>query len=223
MNTQTIFLYGPPGSGKSTIGRILAANLDRPFFDLDDEIEKAAGTPVWQIFSDAGEPAFRQQETTMLKQLVERGSVIIALGGGALLSSDNRMFVESNGRVIVLDAPLDVLLSRLEADPNQRPLLAGQLEEKLTKLLSARCDHYASFPCHVEAGSINPEESAWQAQILLGTFRVKETGEGGAGSARAYDVSIQPGILKATGPEMNARGMSGLVALITDDNVGPRG
>lgn len=221
MNTQTIFLYGPPGSGKSTIGRILAANLDRPFFDLDDEIEKAAGTPVWQIFSDAGEPAFRQQETTMLKQLVERGSVIIALGGGALLSSDNRMFVESNGRVIVLDAPLDVLLSRLEADPNQRPLLAGQLEEKLTKLLSARCDHYASFPCHVEAGSINPEESAWQAQILLGTFRVKETGEGGAGSARAYDVSIQPGILKATGPEMNARGMSGLVALITDDNVGP--
>lgn len=221
MNMQTIFLYGPPGSGKSTVGRILAANLDRPFFDLDDEIEKAAGTPIWRIFSDAGEPAFRQQETTVLKQLIGRGSAIIALGGGALLSSENRMSVETNGRVVVLDSPLDVMCKRLAADPNQRPLLAGQLKEKLANLMSTRSDHYTSFSRHVETGFISPEEAAWQAQILLGTFRVKETGTGGAGSARAYDVSIQPGLLLEAGPEMKARGMSGTVALITDDNVGP--
>ncbi len=221
MNTQIIFLYGPPGSGKSTVGRILAANLDRPFFDLDDEIEKAAGTPIWRIFSDAGEPAFRQQETTVLKQLIGRGSAIIALGGGALLSSENQMSVETNGRVVVLDSPLDVMCKRLKADPNQRPLLAGQLEEKLAKLMSTRSDHYASFSRHVETGFISPEEAAWQTQILLGTFRVKGTGTGGAGSACAYDVSIQPGLLLEAGPEMKARGMSGTVALITDDNVGP--
>lgn len=221
MTGQTIFLYGPPGSGKSTIGRVLAANLDYHFFDLDSEIENEAGKPVWKIFSDEGEAAFRQRETGTLNQMAGRGSSVIALGGGALLSKGNRKTVEANGRVVILDAPIDVMCERLEADPNQRPLLAGNLSEKLTNLMTSRADHYASFPYHVDTGIANAEKAAWQVQILLGTFHVKGLDIGGAGSACAYDVSIQPGLLEATGFEMAARGWTGPVALVTDDNVGP--
>lgn len=216
MSNRSIFLYGPPGSGKSTVGRVLAASLDRPFFDLDDEIEKAAGKPVWQIFGDEGEAVFRQQETTAFQQLIQQDSAIIALGGGALLSQTNHDTAEANGLVIVLDASLEVMRDRLLADPNQRPLLDGNLEVKLKNLLSARSEHYASFPCHVDAGSMTAEEAAWQVQILSGSFHVK-----GMGAGCAYDVSIQPGSLDKIGCEMASRGLKGRVALITDDNVGP--
>lgn len=221
MNRQTIFLYGPPGSGKSTIGRVLAANLDSPFFDLDNEIENEAKKPVWKIFSDEGEAAFRQHETRALNQIAGRTTAIIALGGGALLSKVNREIVEANGRVVVLDAPIDVMVERLETDPNQRPLLTGDLREKLANLMASRADHYASFPYHVDTGIADAEKAAWEVQIHLGTFHVKGSDTGGAGSACAYDVSIQPGLLEVTGFEMAARGWTGPVALVTDDNVGP--
>src|SRR5215211_1580396 len=143
-----IFLYGPPGTGKSTIGKRLARSLKLPFMDLDRVIETNAGQSISQIMEQDGEAAFRDLETTALKDAVGRayavpggGSVtsqVIALGGGALLREENRTLVEAQGSVILLMAELSTLLERMENDAGKRPLLAGDLQSKLTSLLETR-------------------------------------------------------------------------------------
>ncbi len=214
----TIFLYGPPGCGKSTTGRILAANLDLPFFDLDNEIEKETGKPVWQIFAEEGEAEFRRLETDMLQKMASGKPAVIALGGGTLLNPGNRQIAETAGQVIVLDAPLPVIHIRLKDDPNQRPLLDGELETKLKNLLETRSDHYNSFTNRVDTGQLTAGQAAWQAQILLGRFHIRGMG---ASETSAYDVLTQPGIISTVGHEMAARKLSGPVVLVTDDHVGP--
>src|ERR1041385_4319234 len=131
-----IFLYGPVGAGKSTVARILARNLNLPFIDLDDVIETNAGMSIFQIMSERGEPAGRDLETAALRQIINGKDSVIALGGGALLRGENRALVEHEGTVVFLNAELDTLLERLSSDSNKRPLLAGDLQERLTALLA---------------------------------------------------------------------------------------
>ncbi len=215
---NSLFLYGPPGCGKSTTGRILAANLELPFFDLDDEIEKETGKPVWQIFADESETGFRRRETGMLQKLSSGKPAVIALGGGTLLNPGNRKMAETTGQVIVLDAPLAVIHTRLKEDPNQRPLLAGELEKKLKSLLEVRSEHYISFPHRVETGKMTAEHAAWQVQILLGRFHIRGIGTIGTS---AYDVITQPAAISSIGQEMAARNLAGPAVIVTDDHVGP--
>jgi shikimate kinase len=127
---------------------------------LDDEIEKETGKPVWQIFADESETGFRRRETGMLQKLSSGKPAVIALGGGTLLNPGNRKMAETTGQVIVLDAPLAVIHTRLKEDPNQRPLLAGELEKKLKSLLEVRSEHYISFPHRVETGKMTAEHAA---------------------------------------------------------------
>lgn len=221
MSDGIIFLYGAPGSGKSTIGQTLAHSLDRSFFDQDQKIEQASGKPVWQIFADEGEAEFRRRETDVLKQLIEQKPGIIALGGGSLLAPENRAAAENAGRVIVLNAPLTVMHARLKTDPNRRPLLAGDMEMKLKNLLEARAEHYASFKCHVQTGDMTPAQAAWQIQIQAGLFRVKGMGTPGAGQHSAYDVSIHTGGLREIGRALACRELKGPLTLVTDDNIAP--
>jgi shikimate kinase/3-dehydroquinate synthase len=221
MSDGIIFLYGAPGSGKSTIGQVLAHSLDRSFFDLDLEIEQASGKAVWQIFADEGEAEFRRRETDILKNLIGQKPGVIALGGGSLLASENRKAVENAGKVIVLDAPLPIMHARLKADTNQRPLLAGELEMKLGNLLETRSEHYRSFKCHVDNGELDPAQAAWQIQTQTGLFHVKGMGKRAAGSNGAYDVSTQTGELRNIGHALASRELKGPLVLVTDDNIGP--
>jgi 3-dehydroquinate synthase len=177
-----IFLYGPPGTGKSTIGKILAKNLKLSFVDLDRIIESNAGKSIPQIMEQDGEDAFRDLETNALKAINNKEESIVALGGGALLREGNRAFVESNGRVILLVAELDTLLLRLEADANKRPLLAGDLREKLSSLLAKREEHYASFANQLRVDDKSIEQVAQQLQIQLGRHHLSAMGE--------YDVIV---------------------------------
>ena len=185
-----IFLYGPSGAGKSTIGKILANNLNLLFIDLDRVIETKTGMSIPQIMDQKGELAFRDLETVALKDALAVGHAssvtnaqdkVIALGGGALLRAENRTFVENNGKVILLMAALDTLVERLNSYSNKRPLLAGDLREKLTSLLAKRKEHYNSFPLHLDANQ-TPEKLAWQIQALLGRFHLSAMGE--------YDVIV---------------------------------
>ena len=98
-----IFIYGPPGSGKTTVGKVLAANLELPFLDLDAEIEMNAGKSIPEIMTTQGEAAFRELESSALQQVITRGASVIALGGGALLRDTNRTCAESTGEVMVPD------------------------------------------------------------------------------------------------------------------------
>src|ERR1044071_7479794 len=115
-----IFLYGPSGTGKSTIGALLAQNLKLPFIDLDCVIETQAGMPIAQIMEQQGETVFRDLKT---------------------------------------------LLERLKAEAGKRPLLAGDLETKLSSILEKRHEHHASFPLQIDVDNKTVEQVGYQTQI----------------------------------------------------------
>ena len=112
-----LFLYGPPGSGKSTLGRLLARRLARPFVDLDVEIEKAAGRAIPAIFAAEGEEGFRARELRALEEAARRPSAVVALGGGALVRDAARAVAERCGTVVCLDCSLDALCARIGRAP----------------------------------------------------------------------------------------------------------
>jgi len=136
-----LFLYGPPASGKSTLGLALAGRFGAEFRDLDAEIVRAAGRSIPEIFASSGEAAFRGIEKDVLASLPEGG--IVALGGGSLLDGESRALAESRGSVILLDVDEAEILRRIEAQNGTRPLGAT--------VLASRRAHYASFPVHLEA------------------------------------------------------------------------
>ncbi len=177
-----LFLYGPPGTGKSTIGKLLARSLKLPFIDLDRVIEMNAGMSIPQIMEQQGETAFRDMETAALKALATEKESIIALGGGALLREENRVFAEANGMVLLLMAELQTLLERLHHESGKRPLLSGDLKSKLTFLLEKRREHYTSFPLKVHVDGKTAEQNAHQSQVALGRHHLSAMGE--------YDVIV---------------------------------
>ncbi len=196
---KKIFLYGPPGSGKSTAGKLLAEGLGVDFLDLDPLIEQRAGTRIPRIMAEQGEPAFREREAAALKEAVSDGAGVIALGGGALLRLENRALAEASGQVVCLEAGAKTLMARLGGDPVARPLLAGDMAAKLTSLLENRRAHYLSFPDRIETDLLTPEQVAWQIQLTVGRFCVR-------GMGRPYDVIVEPGGLQP--PERHADGTS---------------
>ena len=119
---KNIFLIGPMGSGKTTIGRQLAARLDRKFYDSDREIEKRTGVDVALIFEIEGEEGFRLRETKMISELAKKQDSVIATGGGTILSEENRACLKQSGRVIYLKSSEEKLFERTFRD-KKRPLL----------------------------------------------------------------------------------------------------
>ena len=171
-----IFLYGPPGTGKSTIGKILARNLKLPFVDLDRVIETNAGISIAQIMQQRGESVFRDLESAALRSIPNEKESVIALGGGALLSAENREFTHETGKVVLLMAELDTLFERLNESSNKRPLLAGDLHAQLSSMLARRSEHYNSFALRVQVDGRSADKNALEVQILLGRFHLSAMG-----------------------------------------------
>ena len=153
---MNIYLIGMMGAGKSTLGKSLSEKIQKPFVDLDSEIEKAAGKSITEIFDIDGEEQFRKMET---KQLQQYSKSIVACGGGIVLNNANRKFINENGIAILLLATMGELTQRLSAS-NNRPLLADDnMEEALTKLWMERLIDYldtANFT--IETDGKNPEQ-----------------------------------------------------------------
>jgi 3-dehydroquinate synthase len=208
-----ISLYGPPGSGKSMVGRELAERLALPFFDADHEIQVRSGMTIPEIFARDGESGFRRCEQDVLRDLYAQFEGVIALGGGALLDPENRSLVEAAGPVVTLEAPLPVLVERLRPSSEMRPLLADDLATKLESLVQRRSDHYASFAIRID-GSQPVAHVVQQAQARLGVFHVSGMGKG-------YDVRIRMDGLDQLGHALSRRGMKGPVCVVSDDRVGP--
>jgi shikimate kinase/3-dehydroquinate synthase len=208
-----IYLYGPSGSGKSTVGKTLANLLNLPFVDLDTEIERIAGKPIPDIINGQGEHIFRDLESASLKSTVSGPEMVIALGGGALLRNENRALAGSTGQVILLEADLPTLTTRLIQDENKRPLLAGELESKLSALLEQRREHYTVFPLRVDAAQ-SPEDVAWDIQRLIGRYHLRSMGEG-------YDVIVREEGIQHLGEMLKSCKLSGPVLVVSDSNVAP--
>jgi shikimate kinase len=140
-----LFLVGPMGAGKTTIGRQIAELFRMPFLDLDHEIEAHTGAAVGLIFELEGERGFRTRESAMLAEFSARNGVVLATGGGAVLSAGNRRLLRERGFVIWLDTAVDEQLARLSRD-RQRPLLrAADRRERLEQLASERDPLYAEI------------------------------------------------------------------------------
>ena len=143
-----LYLIGMMGSGKTTVGRLLAQQLGYQFFDTDAVIEQLAGQPVSQIFAEAGEAAFRQLETQVLAELSTYTRLTIATGGGIVLKRENWSYLR-HGVIVWLDAPIEQLQRRLETDTTRPLLQGGDLATKLESLLDARRSLYAQADTQV--------------------------------------------------------------------------
>lgn len=147
------------GSGKTTVGRLLAEHLGFTYLDSDEEIVKATGRTVRQIFEDEGEGAFRRHETAALRQAIgQSGDVVVSVAGGAVLDPDNRRLVADAGTVVWLRGPLDLLAERAQRQ-SHRPLLDGGAEAALTRLYEQREPLYAEVAdIVVDIGGRTPTE-----------------------------------------------------------------
>ncbi len=150
-----LFLIGPMGAGKSTVGRHLADFLRMPFVDLDHEIEERTGAAIPLIFELEQEAGFRRRESMLLAELTGRRGVVLATGGGAVLDADNRRLLRERGYVIWLDASVDAQLARLARD-RRRPLLqAPDRRERLENLAAQRNALYAeTADLHLDSAGV---------------------------------------------------------------------
>ncbi len=143
MITQPIFLVGPMGAGKSTIGKLLAAQLGLPFADSDKVLEDRTGADIPWIFDVEGEAGFRRRESEVLAELCNGETQVVATGGGIVLMPEDRTLLKGQGFVVYLRASLDQLVERTSKNSN-RPLL--QVEDpraKLAEILQQREAFYA--------------------------------------------------------------------------------
>ena len=133
-----LILVGMMGSGKTTMGRLLARHLGKEFVDSDEEIQKRTGVTIPHIFDVEGEAGFRQRETAAIADLLKRDNLVLATGGGAVLDMQNRSILTQNGIVIYLKASVHDLWLRTRHDRNRPLLQTGDPHAKLTELLNQR-------------------------------------------------------------------------------------
>lgn len=142
---NNIFLVGPMGAGKSTIGRKLAKKLELQFFDSDHEIELRTGAQITLIFEIEGESGFRRRESQIINELTSHSGIVLATGGGAVLDPDNRKYLRERGFVVYLRASVGQLVCRT-AKVQKRPLLqTGNPKAKIEELLTERGPLYENI------------------------------------------------------------------------------
>lgn len=156
-----VFLVGFMGSGKTTVGRKLAAKLNYRFIDLDEQFEWHEAMTIAQYFSKYGEEKFRERESEVLKNTSYPENCIIATGGGLPCFFDNMEWMKANGKVIYIQMTPKALASRLEHGKEERPLLHGKhgddLVEFIAERLAAREKHYQQANIVADGLSINAE------------------------------------------------------------------
>lgn len=225
---RSLVLVGMMGSGKTSVGRRLAARLGLDFADADVEIETAAGMSVPEIFAKHGEAYFRDGERRVVARLLEERQRVLATGGGAFMSPQTRESVAARGVSIWLKADIDVLLRRVRKRSN-RPLLANvDAEETLKRLIDERYPVYglADFTVVSRDG---PHEAVVESILsaleagLAGVARLASPAPSaevrvGLGD-RAYDILIGPGLIAEAGAHIARIAPGAACAIVTDANV----
>lgn len=154
MPMQNVILTGFMGTGKSTVGRLLAEELNYRFIDTDQLIEEQVGKTIAQLFQDEGEAVFRKLEAELAQELADRQGLVIATGGGMLMNPDNVMALQRTGQIFCLTATPEEILERVSRQPGSRPLLQEPDPlQKITELLQQRAATYRQFTQVATSGS----------------------------------------------------------------------
>ncbi|MEA2069103.1 MAG: shikimate kinase [Verrucomicrobiota bacterium] len=157
---RNIVLVGFMGTGKTTVGKLLAEKTGMPLLDMDSLIEKRAGKTINEIFAEDGEPHFRTMERALAKELSTGNSQIISTGGGIVLDPENITDFEKTGLVVCLLADAKTVLDRVKHD-STRPLLADDKETKILQILETRKPIYEAIPHRIDtSGRPSPEPTA---------------------------------------------------------------
>jgi shikimate kinase len=176
-----IFLVGLMGAGKTSVGKLLAKRLGKDFYDCDQEIEHATGVKIPVIFEIEGEAGFRAREARMLAELAGRHDIVLATGGGAVLSAGNRKLLAGNGVVVYLRAVAADLWQRTRHDRNRPLLKTAEPRAKLEQLFAERDPLYRSVAdIIVDTGSQSVGSLAHRLEQLL--IERQSTAAEGAGA-----------------------------------------
>src|SRR5215510_9452392 len=162
LGTRSIVLIGMPGCGKSALGRRLAPRLALPFVDVDEEIERAAGKSIKEIFAEHGEAYFRDGERKVIARLLASGLQVMATGGGALLNEETRANIRRSGVSVWVKADVALLVRRV-TKRNSRPLFDGRNAETVVRdLMQAR------YPIYQAVADITVESRDVPHEIIVG-------------------------------------------------------
>ena len=231
---DNVVLTGFMGTGKSTVGRLVARELGCPFVDMDEVIEQRAGQKIPEIFRREGESGFRQRERALCEELGQRRGLVIATGGGALVDAHNRATMLRSGYTICLDCAEEELLRRLRGVDN-RPMLSDdprlpkscepavrqrlRKSSRLGELLRSRQPAYAQIPYHIDTTGGAP---AAVAQSVLQLVRSRPVHWDVSTPTGAYPVYLLPGGLDHLPALLAARGVgASRLAIVSDEHVWP--
>lgn len=168
---KNIYLIGFMGTGKSTVGRMLAEDMGAQFVDTDAIVEEKTGKKISDIFEEASEEEFRRLETEVLREITEKDGLIVSTGGGIVVTRGNMDMMKQTGLVITLIADIQTIMDRCRKDGSNRPLLeVDDPFEEIKKLLFDRASFYINAHHIVETSDITPREA---------TDRIKELAEKG--------------------------------------------
>jgi shikimate kinase / 3-dehydroquinate synthase len=233
-----IILTGFMGTGKTAVGREVAARTGRPFVDLDDLIVQRAGKSIPAIFAQDGELAFRALEAAMCAEMAAPAGLVIATGGGAVVNPANREALAAGGTVICLETDLETILQRVGRG-DDRPMLASpDRVARIRELLAARAAVYAVLPHHLDRTHLSIPATAERvmgiaAGLAEGGHVLTITDEGRTtndeaglssfviGPSSCYDVLVAEGLLHQAGRRIIAAGLKpGRCAVVTNPTVG---
>jgi shikimate kinase/3-dehydroquinate synthase len=213
-----IVITGFMGTGKSAVGREVARRLGWQFIDMDDVIASRAGKSIPRIFAEDGEPAFRQMEADLCRELSAQDGLVIATGGGALVNADSRAVMMRGGNVVCLSAAPEEILRRV-GDDDDRPLLdVPDPRARVVELLEARRVAYQAIPWQIDTTGPSVKEVAEQVIELASIITLPVQYPGGE-----YPIHIGDGILSRVGDTLRAAGApeGTVVAVVSNTVVAP--
>ena len=178
MSTRNIILVGLMGSGKTTIGQLLAKRLQLPFIDSDHELEQRTGVSVATIFEIEGEAAFRQREATLIREIIGCEPIVLGTGGGAILDSNTRAMLRERGTVVYLHSTAETSYERIRRNRDRPLLMVTDPLARLRQLYQHR------HPLYVEAAHFTVESYRDRPTAVVNEVvtRLKLPGEFGEGA-----------------------------------------
>ncbi len=167
LGDRSVVMIGLMGCGKSSVGRRLANAIGLPFTDADEEIERAAGKSIPDIFADYGEAHFRDRECRIIERLLRTGPQILATGGGAYMRPETRQMIAASGIAVWLRADLPVLMNRVLRRDNRPLLKTADPEAKMRELINERYPVYALADITVDSRETSHEDTVRQVISAL--------------------------------------------------------